>query len=72
MDDAPHFAAVFCPYRHYIPAVAQRDDGILQELIGGGIFDDRVKLGADRILSCTNTAAQVPQCHAGGIGHFFG
>ena len=70
MDDAADLAAVLGAHRHNIAAVAQRNDCVLQEFIGGGILDDIVEFGADGILGRADTAAQIAQRDAGGVRHF--
>ena len=71
MNDAPYLAAVLGAHRHHVAPVAQRHHRVLQELVGGGVFDDIVQLGADGIFCLAYLAAQVMQCHAGSVGHFF-
>ena len=70
MDDAADLAAVLGAHRHNIAAVAQRNDCVLQEFIGGGILDDIVEFGADGVLGRADTAAQIAQRNAGGVRHF--
>ena len=70
VDDAAHLAAVLGAYRHDIAPVAQRNHGILQKFVGGGIFDDGIQLGADGILGLADLAAQIAQGDAGGVRHF--
>ena len=70
MDDAAHFAPVFRPHRHHIAAVADGHHRVLQEFVGGGIFDDGVQLGADAVLGLADLAAKIPQRHTGGVCHF--
>ena len=69
MDDTAHLAAVLRPNGNHITAIAERYHSILQELVGGGVFDNIVKLGTDGILRCADAAAEVMQRDRGGVRH---
>ena len=69
MDHAADLAAVFCPDRHDVTAVSQRDDRILQEFIGGRVLYDVVQFGTDRVLGGADFTSKFPQGGAGGVCH---